>query len=140
MTLTDWGSCLCNTEYESPSTVTNPRCPEHNHGRDLYLRRTYGITLAEYWEIFDYQSGRCGCCRREAGPLEVFDVDHDHKEHVVRGLLCRHCNHRVIGRHRDPNLLDLAAQYLYHPPAFEVLGSGRKTPVKKRKRRTKTKR
>ncbi|MCI0564825.1 MAG: endonuclease VII domain-containing protein, partial [Nitrososphaera sp.] len=66
--------------------------------RDRYLRRKYGITLAEYERIYNYQKGMCAVCGR-CVPLVV---DHDHRTGIVRGLLCRiTCNYRLLGRGLD---------------------------------------
>lgn len=47
------------------------------------------------------------------GSVEKLVVDHDHKKHKIRGMLCNHCN-RGLGHFRDsPELLEYAAQYLY---------------------------
>lgn len=47
------------------------------------------------------------------GSKEKLVVDHDHKKHKIRGMLCNHCN-RGLGHFRDnPELLEYAAQYLY---------------------------
>lgn len=47
------------------------------------------------------------------GSKEKLVVDHDHKKHKIRGMLCNHCN-RGLGLFRDnPELLEYAAQYLY---------------------------
>jgi DNA-directed RNA polymerase subunit RPC12/RpoP len=88
--------------------------------RDRYLRQTYGITLEEYRVILAFQGGVCAVCRRPPvnRPLHV---DHDHVTRRVRGLLCYDCNHRVVGRQRDPEKLRAAARYLERPPADEAM-------------------
>ena len=43
------------------------------------------------------------------GPLVV---DHDHKNGMVSGMLCNHCNRGLGHFHDDPELLEFAAQYL----------------------------
>ncbi len=46
------------------------------------------------------------------GSEEKLVVDHNHKNNIVRGLLCNHCN-RGIGHFRDdPNILIKAITYL----------------------------
>lgn len=94
---------------------------EQRHSRNLYLRRTYNITLAEYEAIRAYQGGRCYICRRPSSKLVV---DHDHVSGMVRGLLCPlRCNHGLLGRRdQDPGLFDRAAEYLRNPPAVAVVG------------------
>lgn len=90
--------------------------------RDRYLRTKYGITLAEFEVIFEFQGGRCAVC---GGPPPAsgrsFHVDHDHRTGKVRGLLCWTCNHDLIGRRRDPEVFRAAARYLERPPADEAL-------------------
>ena len=46
------------------------------------------------------------------GSKDQLVVDHDHKNHKVRGMLCNHCN-RGLGHFRDdPELLEFARIYL----------------------------
>ena len=104
--------------------------------RDAYLRRTYGITEADFLEILDYQNGKCSICRRPPKPGVNLHVDHDHRTGVVRGLLCMPCNHDLLGRRdKDPMLFFRAYEYLLHPPAAQVLKPGRTVPVRKRPKR-----
>lgn len=105
--------------------------------RDAYLRRTYGITEAEYLQVLEYQGGRCAICHRKPAPGKNLHVDHDHRSGVVRGLLCMPCNHDFLGRRdKDPGLFDRAADYLRHPPAVHTLGSRVAPSRPKRRRRT----
>jgi hypothetical protein len=105
--------------------------PEHT--RDLYLRRTYNISLAEYRSIVAAQDGVCPICQK---PLEGISnpVDHDHKTGVVRGVLHTYCNHRVLGRMREWEVAQRMAWYLKDHPATRAVGH-RQVPPKKPKRR-----
>lgn len=106
------------------------------HAKDLYLKRTYGITLADYYAILAHQKGMCAINGCGKVPVRSWlDVDHDHKARVVRGLLCRYHNHRLIGRHREWELLQAAANYLRWPPAVIAIGERSLMPKPKRKRR-----
>lgn len=101
----------------------------------------FNITTDEYDLILTEQGGKCAVCDRGATGGRRFAVDHDHSTGLVRGVICTHCNLRVIGKHRDPDLFRRAYEYLQHPPARRALGRdviapGR--PSKKRRRRRKT--
>lgn len=100
--------------------------------REYQLIRKYGITVKQYDELLERQQGRCAVCVR---PAEEFPrrlaVDHDHVTGEVRGLLCNYCNHRLVGRHRDPGLLRRIAEYL-------EVGTGWFVPPKRKKKRGKT--
>lgn len=81
--------------------------------RNSYLVRTYGITLAQYNQLLEGQGGVCAICgKTPEAEGQHLAVDHDHKSLEVRGCLCRYCNHRVVGRHRDPVLLRKIADYV----------------------------
>lgn len=86
---------------------------------------TYGITGDEYEQLLAAQDGKCFICQRP--PLSKrLAVDHDHDlgntREAVRGLLCRRCNHRLLGSAHDATtILKRAITYLENPPARKVL-------------------
>ena len=92
-----------------------------NASRETRLLETYGISLADYDAMLAAQGGVCAICggTRKAN----LDVDHSHKTYLVRGLLCRRCNRRLLPASLDQvDLLLKAIEYLNNPPAFAVLG------------------
>jgi hypothetical protein len=100
--------------------------------REGHLRRLYGITLEQYDELLARQDNKCPVCLKHESEFTIkLAVDHDHKSGEVRGLLCNYCNHRMVGRHRDPALLRRIADYL-------EVGTGWFVPPKKKTRRRKT--
>lgn len=81
------------------------------------LEKTYGIDAAEYDRIFKLQGGRCAICRNKPASKR-FAVDHDHKTGEVRGILCKRCNHDLLGgAHDGVILMWRAIEYLLFPPA-----------------------
>lgn len=100
--------------------------------REYHLRNKFGITPEQYDELVARSGGNCALCGKtpdENGQLLA--IDHDHASGEIRGALCRYCNHRVIGRHRDPDLLRRMAEYL------EKGKTGWFVPKRTRKRKTK---
>jgi hypothetical protein len=74
--------------------------------KDSYLKRSYGIDLEEYRQMYDAQSGVCAICGRPEsqitkGTLQDLSVDHNHLTGHVRGLLCNRCNWQLMGELRD---------------------------------------
>jgi hypothetical protein len=57
-------------------------------------------------------------------------VDHDHFSGEIRGLLCTYCNYRVVGKHRDGELLRRIADYVEQGTGWFV---PKKKKTKKRK-------
>lgn len=77
------------------------------------LKKLYGITIEQYWELFDHQKGCCACCGQSH---ELFKrrlhVDHNHKNGQIRGLLCSECN-PGLGYFQDSiERLEMAVKYL----------------------------
>lgn len=75
--------------------------------KDMDLRRTYGITLDEYYEMLRQQDHVCAICKRpenavdhRSGLPRALAVDHCHETGKVRGLLCTNCN-RGLGKFND---------------------------------------
>jgi DNA-directed RNA polymerase subunit RPC12/RpoP len=105
-------------------------CPDKQ--RTYHLRRLYGITPEQYDELLERQQGKCAVCLKDKEEFNVrLAVDHDHVSGEIRGLLCRYCNHRLVGRHRDSAVLRRIADYL-------DLGTGWFVPPKKKRRRKTT--
>lgn len=104
--------------------------------RDKYLRRVYGITVDQYETLLKSQGGGCGVCgktHKEEG--KALAVDHRHSgdfKGEITGVLCSFCNHRLIGRHKDPVLLYKMADYLGNHTGWFV-------PEKKKKRKKRVK-
>lgn len=88
------------------------------------LEKTYGIDAAEYDRIFRLQGGRCAICRNRPASKR-FAVDHDHSTGEVRGILCKRCNHDLLGgAHDGVELLWRAIGYLLFPPAQRAVVAG----------------
>jgi hypothetical protein len=79
--------------------------------RDAHLRRTFGMTQADYDELLARQGGGCGICGKKPGKIALH-VDHDHETGEIRGLLCVRCNNALGQFHDDPILLERAADYV----------------------------
>jgi hypothetical protein len=78
--------------------------------REKWLKRQYGMTVADYEAIKAGQGGVCAICRMAS--KKTLNVDHCHVTGEVRGLLCDACN-KGCGHFRDrPELLRAAAAYL----------------------------
>lgn len=70
------------------------------------------VSMDEYDRMTMAQDGRCAICVRPVSQRKALAVDHCHKTHRVRGLLCDSCN-LGLGKFRDdPDLLSAAAAYL----------------------------
>lgn len=76
--------------------------------RDMWR---YGITRADYENMYHTQGGVCAICSKP--PIKTrLSVDHNHDTGQVRGLLCRPCN-SVLGLAGDKiERLEAAIGYL----------------------------
>lgn len=134
--MTDGITTLRPAPYPGPRCATHHRLWRKRGKQQAHARRTevyYGLTAAQYHQLYQAQNGRCFICQRATGATRRLAVDHDHKRcdthasdrgcpRCVRGLLCSVCNRVVIGRYGIDSLLR-AIQYLRHPPARKVLGT-----------------
>lgn len=60
------------------------------------LKRNYGLTLADYDNMLEEQNGCCVICGKdESENGRRLNIDHDHKDGRIRGLLCNWCNLRL---------------------------------------------
>ena len=125
------GVCIsCKRNQNKQWKQDNQQRQKENLRRNS-LRRNYGITLEQYEELLKKQDYSCAVCKRHKDEFtKNLAVDHDHHNGQIRGLLCNYCNHRLVGRHRDSNLLRKIADYLDQGTGWFVP----KKPRKKKKR------
>lgn len=76
-----------------------------------HLRNKYGLTLAQYYEMYENQDGKCALCGTKPKKKKLM-VDHNHKTGEVRGLLCPKCNSGMGFFNDDPKLMQMASIYL----------------------------
>ena len=105
-------------EYSKKRRAANPDCrkeeyrrwkartPNHREiKRADFLRRKYGISLADYDAMVASQKGGCAVCGGPPPSKRYFSVDHDHATGAVRGLLCQKCNTLVGYFEKTPDLI-----------------------------------
>lgn len=143
-------TCSCGIAFTLLRTQKNPRCPEcvkreakercpspyekYAKGNRKYqekrhewsLMSNYGLTLDQYYDMFEAQQGRCKICWHPETRHPNLCVDHDHQTGAVRGLLCHACN-RVLGSIKeDTEILHEMIRYLEKAKSNER-ALGRKT-------------
>lgn len=102
--------------------------------RYYHLRQKYGITEEQYNRLLEKQKGCCAICDRHSSEFKTrLSVDHNHFTGELRGLLCNYCNRRVVGRHRDGDLLRRLADYVEQGTGWFI---PKKRRPKKRKKGT----
>ena len=80
--------------------------------RDLYYRRTHGMSADEVDVMIEAQGGVCAICEERPDVEARLHVDHEHATGRIRGVLCSRCNHAVGLLREDPDLFARAAAYL----------------------------
>jgi hypothetical protein len=77
------------------------------------LSRASGVEKSAA-RLREEQGSRCAICGvpEEHAPMKRLHVDHDHRTHIVRGLLCSRCNTGIGQFKDDPNRLLAAIEYL----------------------------
>ncbi len=74
--------------------------------------RRYDTTKEIFVIMLEAQGGRCAICRTmDWGPLGPC-MDHNHKTHVVRGILCSNCNAGIGCFGDNPETIRAAIKYL----------------------------
>lgn len=85
--------------------------------QEAHVEKTFGLGPEGYEQLYALQDGKCAICRKRQVDRRIA-VDHDHKTGAVRGLLCKRCNHDLLGAAFDSlRILEAAVAYLKNPPA-----------------------
>ena len=90
--------------------------------RSKRLMELYRLTPEDHAAILRHQGRVCAITGK---PSNRYNVDHDHKTGLIRGLLDWKVNKGLAFFNDDPELLRAAAYYLEHPPATAALGAPR---------------
>lgn len=97
------------------SNIRNSECKPCYKQRSLRnkRKRDYNVTEEEYHAMLEEQNKRCAICDvHQDACTKGFCVDHDHTNHLIRKLLCHHCN-TAIGLLKDsPIIVQKALRYL----------------------------
>lgn len=104
----------CNTCRSEDAKRYYANLDKHKHGRTnkkSWLKRAYGLTVADFDRMKSSQGERCALCNR-APTKGKFHVDHDHQTGQVRALLCWRCNVGLGSFLDNPSMLRKAADYL----------------------------
>jgi hypothetical protein len=98
----------------------NPEKVRASH-RAKWLKKKYGVSIAEWEALFEQQGRKCACCgattpgRQYAKHKgEFWCTDHDHKRHDlhIRAILCNPCNCLAGYANDSPDRLRAVADYL----------------------------
>lgn len=76
--------------------------------RDTFLKRKYGLSLADWERMFNAQGRKCAICEDIETPGRGWQTDHCHTTGRVRGILCHHCN-SLIGHAKESKRIMLKA-------------------------------
>jgi hypothetical protein len=98
--------------------------PKYSHGTQEYnrnynLKKNFGITIQQYNWLAETQGYLCPICTTDIKALngkKHMPVDHCHKNHHIRGILCDKCNVGLGLFQDDPSILRVAIEYLQSPP------------------------
>lgn len=106
-------NCKSIVNKEKP-TDEDSKIKKAKSQRKHHLKKTYGISEEQYNLMLEEQEYCCAVCGKheEDEKPRRLAVDHNHVTGEIRGLLCNYCNHRIVGRHRDGDLLRRIADYI----------------------------
>jgi len=86
--------------------------------RENHLKKSYGLTSDDYFELVKKQDNKCAICNQKetrftkTGDIKPLSVDHNHKTGEVRMLLCNDCNALLGFCKESPEILQSAKEYL----------------------------
>jgi hypothetical protein len=101
---TEWRRANPEKSAEISRRSRGKMCPVKK--KDRNLRKKYGITIEQFEQMLADQGGVCFLCNKPPAEGKQLHVDHCHKTHKVRALLCNQCNWYLGKIDADRTLLD----------------------------------
>jgi hypothetical protein len=95
----------------------NPEKVKENR-RKTKLKQKYGISIEQYNTMFKNQDGKCYICHKEH-TRRPLNVDHNHSNGQVRGLLCDKCN-MALGLVKDST--EILTDMIRYLNAYSIVG------------------
>lgn len=82
------------------------------YNRNHALLQHYGISLQEWYTLFDQQNNICAICGADQPRGKNWHTDHNHKTGKVRGILCGWCNTALGKFQESEDIMRKAVKYL----------------------------
>lgn len=81
--------------------------------KDTWLKYTYGISIEDYEQMIIDQNECCAICGKQQNEFnKPLFIDHNHDTGEIRGLLCLKCNSGIGLLNDDPEIIQMALNYL----------------------------
>jgi hypothetical protein len=82
------------------------------YNRNHSLLQHYGISLQEWYQIFDAQGNVCKICNSTEPHGKNWHTDHNHLTGKIRGILCGWCNTALGKFQENQQIIEKAIEYL----------------------------
>ena len=89
--------------------------PKYRQTRRVYhLKTKYGLTIAQYENMFHQQNGKCAICLEKFEKMDAkhIHIDHNHINGQIRQLLCNGCNCALGNLNENITIFKRAVKYL----------------------------
>lgn len=98
-------------EYHRRYHISNRKIINARTRRHHFIYR-YGITQEKVRELIQKSNNKCAICGDNFLKKNPPHIDHDHRNGIIRGVLCRKCN-SGLGLFKDnAEIIEKAKQYL----------------------------
>ena len=106
----------CQRDYKNNPKIRKQKHAQYlsnkeywiNYSKEYHLKRMYGISLSDKYKLLTDQNNNCAICKIE---MTLPQIDHDHTNGKIRGLLCSKCN-QGLGLFND-NITSLSQAIIY---------------------------
>ena len=104
----------CAGERQKQNNIRNREQKRDANFRG-HIRRVYGLSIESWNKLMADQNNQCAICYKKINK-QTFQIDHDHDNTYVRGLLCFVCNTALGKFHDSIPYLQSAIDYLKRTP------------------------